>query len=57
MGRESKKCYGTNISEKIDLPQSISSNWNKKKVLLWVAKIKSALFKGVENSMQKNSRT
>ena len=35
------------ISEKKDLPQSLSS-------LLWVAKIESALFKGVENSMQKN---
>ena len=57
-GRECQKFYSRlahMISEKRDLPQSISSNWIQTKVCLGFAKTKSALFKEVESSMQKNS--
>ena len=40
--------FSTDISEKKDLPQSLSS-------LLWVAKIESALFKGLRTGCRKTA--
>ena len=59
MGRKCQKFYSRlaqMISEKKDLLQSISSNWIRTKVCFGLLKIKSALFKGVETSMQQNCR-
>ena len=56
MGRECQKFYSRLaqvISEKRDLPQSISSKViGFEQKFAWFAKIKSVLFKGVQNSMQ-----
>ena len=59
MGRKCQKFYSRlaqMISEKKDLLQSISSKWIRTKVCFGLLKIKSALFKGVETSMQQNCR-